>query len=216
MAVGDRKQLFNTKPQEDGLCIFRVNLIMKKLLFCSLITVGLSSSAYATDLMDVYQQALANDPIFKNAYDTYMANAEAVPQARAALRPQLTLSGQGNRNYFEYNSPSFGATAQYYNSAVWQVTASQALFNYESWAKVRQAKAYVKAAQATFNDSAQDLILRTAKAYFDVLYAQDTLEFAEAKKEQTNANTSKHSNVFKLVWMQLPRFMKQKPPTINL
>ncbi len=183
MLVGDQRTIINTKPQEDGLCIFRVNLIMKKLLFCSLITMGLSSFAYATDLMDVYQQALANDPIFKNAYDTYMANAEAVPQARAALLPQLTLSGQTNRNYFEYNSPAFGGVnTQYYNAGTWQVTASQALFNYESWAKVRQAKAYVKAAQATFNDAAQDLILRTAKAYFDVLYAQDTLEFAEAKK----------------------------------
>lgn len=143
---------------------------------------GLSSHVHATDLMDIYQQALENDPVFKNAYDTYMANAEAIPQARAALLPQLTLSGQGNRSYFEYNSLVFGAANQTYNAAIWQVTASQALFNYQSWAKVRQAKAYVKAAQATFNDSAQDLILRTAKAYFDVLYAQDTLNFAEAKK----------------------------------
>ncbi len=48
--------------------------------------------------------------------------------------------------------------------------------------KVAQAKASVKAAQATFNDAAQNLILRTAKAYFDVLFAKDTLDFAEAKK----------------------------------
>lgn len=155
---------------------------MKKLMICYLITLGISSHTYATDLMDIYQQALGNDPIFKNAYDTYMADSEAIPQARAALLPQLTLSGQGNRAYFEYNAPLFGESNQTYNSATWQVTASQALFNYQSWAKVRQAKASVKAAQATFNDAAQDLILRTAKAYFDVLYAQDTLNFAEAKK----------------------------------
>ncbi|TIE14965.1 hypothetical protein DIZ73_20685, partial [Legionella pneumophila] len=52
----------------------------------------------------------------------------------------------------------------------------------QAWAKVAQAKASVKAAQATFNDAAQNLILRTAKAYFDVLFAKDTLDFAEAKK----------------------------------
>ncbi|MBI2786541.1 MAG: TolC family outer membrane protein, partial [Legionella longbeachae] len=69
-----------------------------------------------------------------------------------------------------------------YNSRVWQITATQAIFNFQAWARVQQAKASVKAAQATFNDAAQDLILRTAKAYFDVLFAQDTLNFAEAKK----------------------------------
>ena len=145
-------------------------------------TLGLSTYSHATDLLDIYQQALENDNIFKNAYDTYMANAEAIPQARSALLPQLTVSSQAARNRLHLNDGVFTVQDQYYNSTQWQVTASQALFNYESWAKVRQAQAYVKAAQATFNDAAQDLILRTAKAYFDVLYAQDTLNFAEAKK----------------------------------
>ncbi|MFT4060420.1 MAG: TolC family outer membrane protein [Legionella sp.] len=155
---------------------------MKKLLICSLMSLGLSAHIYAADLMDTYHQALENDPIFKNAYDTYMANAEAIPQARAALLPQVTLSSQANRSVLNLNSGAFSINNTYYNTALWQVTASQALFNYEAWAKVRQAKASVKAAQATFNDAAQDLMLRTAKAYFDVLYAQDTLNFAEAKK----------------------------------
>lgn len=143
---------------------------------------GLSTHSYATDLMDIYQQALESDPIFKNAYDTYMANAEAVPQARAALLPQLNINGQLSRNLLHLNDGIFTISDDYYNATNWQITASQALFNYKSWAKVRQAKAYVKAAQATFNDAAQDLMLRTAKAYFDVLYAQDTLDFARAKK----------------------------------
>ncbi len=45
-----------------------------------------------------------------------------------------------------------------------------------------QAKASVKAAHATFNNAAQELILRTCRAYLNVLYAQDSLKFAEAKK----------------------------------
>ncbi|MDI1352189.1 MAG: TolC family protein, partial [bacterium] len=70
----------------------------------------------------------------------------------------------------------------YYGNNLWQVTASQAIFNYQAWAQVQQAKASVKAAQAVFNDAAQNLLLRTAKAYFDILLAKDTLEFAQAKK----------------------------------
>jgi outer membrane protein len=153
---------------------------MKKLLFCFLVYFGLP--LHSADLIEIYQQALDQDPIFKNAYDTYMANAEAIPQARAALLPQVTISGLAGRNLFHLNDGIFTISDDYYYSTTWQITASQVLFNYQYWAQVRQAKASVKAAQATFNDAAQDLILRTAKAYFDVLYAQDTLDFAEAKK----------------------------------
>jgi len=154
---------------------------MKKLLICFILILGLSTLSYATDLMDIYHQALESDPIFKKAYDNYMAITEAVPQARAALLPQLTLSALKGSYYLSASDGIYSTTA-YYGSTTWQLTASQAIFNYQAWAQVQLAKASVKAAQATFNDAAQDLILRTAKAYFDVLFAQDTLNFAEAKK----------------------------------
>ncbi|AMP91727.1 TolC family outer membrane protein [Legionella pneumophila] len=154
---------------------------MRKSLFCWILTLGVSTHVFATDLMDIYQQALENDTIFKEAYDNYMSSTEAIPQARAALYPQVGLGSQAGRNYQDAVAGAFSAN-QYYGSYLWQVNASQALFNYQAWAKVAQAKASVKAAQASFNDAAQNLILRTAKAYFDVLFAKDTLDFAEAKK----------------------------------
>lgn len=155
---------------------------MKKLLFCCLMTLGLSSQAFATDLMDIYYEALENDTIFKNAYDTYMANTEATPQARAALLPQVGVTAQAMRNRLHVDDGVFTIADGTYNSRMWQITASQAIFNYQAWAQVQQAKALVKAAQASFNDAAQNLILRTAQAYFNVLFAQDTLNFSEAKK----------------------------------
>ncbi len=131
--------------------------------------------------MDIYQHALENDTTFKLAYDTYMSSTEAVPQARAALFPQVGLNAQTGRNYQDSSAGPFSVNL-YYGNTLWQVSASQAIFNYQAWAKIAQAKASVKSAQATFNDGAQNLILRTAKAYFDVLFAKDTLDFAEAKK----------------------------------
>jgi outer membrane protein len=154
---------------------------MKKALLLGIVTLCLSPQTFATDLMDIYKQALENDTIFKNAYDTYMSSSEAVPQARAALFPQVGVSGLVGRNY-EKAAAGIFSTKVYYGTHQWQVTASQAVFNYQAWAKVQQAKASVKAAQAAFNDAAQNLMLRTAQAYFNVLFARDTLEFAEAKK----------------------------------
>lgn len=140
--------------------------------------------AQASDLLDIYHHALNNDPIFKAAYDSFMANTEAIPQARSALLPQLTVGALAGQNYLNVDLPGINSLngTEGYGSTQWTIRASQAIFNYQSWSKVQQAKASVKAAHATFNNAAQDLILRTAKAYLDVLFSRDTLNFAEAKK----------------------------------
>lgn len=149
-----------------------------------LLTAGFIPLAQASDLIDIYRQALENDPTFKAAYSTFMANSEAIPQARAALLPQLEVGAQLSRNAITVNVPGPDSLngSQLYDSNSWRINASQAIFNYQSWAKVQQAKASVKSAHATFNNAAQDLILRTAKAYLDILMARDTLNFAQAKK----------------------------------
>lgn len=170
---------------------------MKKTLLCLTLTVGLISWSHATDLMDIYQQALENDPEFKQAYSTYMSDTETIPQARAALYPQLTVNTQAARNIENVRATGASVEATY-NSNQWQVTTSQAVFNYQAWAMVQQAKASVKASQATFNDAAQDLILRTAKAYFDVLLARDTLNFAEAKKRANKRQFDQAEQRFKV------------------
>jgi len=145
-----------------------------------LLALSLTPSAFAADLLDVYQQALDSDPIFKEAYHTYLSSTEAVPQAAAALYPQMSLTGQKARNdIFVSTSIDVSET---YTSGQWQLTASQALFNWSAWNQVKQAKASVKATQAIFNDAAQDLMIRTTTAYMDALLAKDTLAFAEAKK----------------------------------
>lgn len=154
---------------------------MKKLVLFGAFILGFPVCVVATDLLDIYRLALENDTVFRNAYDTYMSSSEALPQARAALFPQVALANQAGRNV-QLVADGLFSTHLYYGNTQWEVTASQAVFNYQAWAKVQQAKASVKAAQATFNDAAQNLILRTAKAYFDVLLAKDTLEFAQAKK----------------------------------
>lgn len=168
----------------------------KSLLFYALI-LTLSSPVHATDLMDIYKQALENDTTFKDAYDTYMASTEAIPQARAALYPQVNLSSQAGRNFQDAAAGGFSVN-MYYGNNLWQVTASQAIFNYQAWAQVNQAKASVKAAQATFNDAAQNLILRTARAYLDVLLAKDTLDFAEAKRRANKRQFEQASHRFEV------------------
>ena len=135
----------------------------------------------ATDLMDIYKFSLENDTAFKAAYSTYMANAEAIPIARSALLPQINFNSQVARNAISVKAGGF-STQQTYNNHQFQLSASQTVFNYQAWSQLKQAKDSVKSALAQFDAAAQDLILRTTQAYLDILFAADTLGYAEAKK----------------------------------
>jgi outer membrane protein len=156
-----------------------------------------SNHVLATDLMDVYRESLANDPIFKAAFSTYMANTEAVPQAQSALLPQVGLNAQKGRQHDNIKGGGFAVDSTY-NFHTWQVNASQAIFNYQAWKAVAQAQDSVKAAQATFNSAAQDLMLRVTSTYLDALLAQDTLNFQEAKKRANKRQYDQANERFKV------------------
>lgn len=141
----------------------------------------MSCKAYSVDLMDVYHQALDNDPTFKEAYSNFLSKSESLPQAWSQLLPQLTAGALINRTQ-QFIDAGALVVQQTYNGNQWKVNASQTVFNYQAWEQVKQARASVKAAMASFNDSAQTLIIRTAHTYLQILLAQDTLTFADAKK----------------------------------
>jgi outer membrane protein len=52
----------------------------------------------------------------------------------------------------------------------------------QNWLQYEQGELQVRQAEAVFGQAAQDLILRVAQAYFDVLAAQDTLALVRAQK----------------------------------
>ncbi len=145
-------------------------------------------NATAADLDAVYQRALTNDPLIREAEANRRAALESKPQARAALLPQLNASGR----YNDEQSDSTGAFVQPGqpptptvrdsdgNSSAWDVTLRQNLFRWENWAALRRADAESAQAEADYMAAQQDLILRTSEAYFNVLAARDTLEAAQA------------------------------------
>ena len=135
---------------------------------------------HATDLIEAYHEALDNDPSFKSAYSVFMAESQAIPTAWSALLPQLTANAILGKNYTEVMAGLGLDVNKTYTQSQLQVQATQTLFNFKSWSMLEQARANVRASLANFNDNAQNLILRTSKAYFDVLLAQDNLITAQS------------------------------------
>ena len=125
-----------------------------------------------------------NDAQFTAAKHTLEAGREKLPQGRAGLLPTLGVSVNTMWNDVEYQRRVSGAavaTGQY-NSHGYSVSLSQPLFRWQNWMQYDQAKLQVAQAEAQFLQARQDLILRVAQAYFDVLYAQENLRSLQAQK----------------------------------
>ena len=154
---------------------------MKKLL--SLTTALLASATLqAADLSTIYQQAASNDAEIAAARATREANSYNVTMARGALLPQASLSYSINQYDSELEAPTQTFKADYDTNTL-QVQASQTLFNLNSWYSYQAAVSGDEAAGLELQLAEQQLLLRTAQAYFNVLRAQDNLSTAQAEEK---------------------------------
>jgi outer membrane protein len=173
---------------------------MQKPLIAALIASAfLSLNAQAADLIQVYQQALANDAVYASARASLAAGRERVPQARAGLLPTVGLSGSYARNDSTFSPFNEGAsvtspsgvtgivstTGAPYNANQFTLALSQPLFRWDRWQTYEQSTLQQSVTEAQFAQAQQDLITRVSQAYFDVLAAQDTLESTRAQKTAT-------------------------------
>lgn len=146
---------------------------------------GASSWAHAADLLDTFRAAQANDPVFAAARATQQAGQEKLPQGRSLLMPSISLNANST---FNDQTTQYQGTAPFpsgnnrYNSHGYGVNLTQPLFRQQNWLAYTEAELQVAQAEAQFKIAGQDLILRVAQAYFDVLIAQDNVQLAGAQK----------------------------------
>jgi len=140
---------------------------------------GLALTAQGADLIGVYRDALASDPVYQAARAQHQATTERLPQARAGYLPLIAGSASAYRNYNERD----GSADLDYTSRGFGLTLSQPVFRMQNWIAISQAEKQVLQAEATLANAVQDLILRVAQAYFDVLQAEDNVALSDAQKK---------------------------------
>ncbi len=169
------------------------------LMIAALMNAAVTSAAWAgDDLLTAWQGAERHDPVFGAARERLQAGRARQQQGAALLRPQLALTGSAavvssdnDTTGAQFSAPGFGSsTAAEFRtrvnagqSAGWALVAQQPLYNAERFASARQLDRQGLLAEAQFGAARQDLILRTAHAYFAVLLAQDALDTLQAQRE---------------------------------
>lgn len=140
----------------------------------------------ASDLLQLYQEAVNRDATFQAAKAAQIAGQEAVPQARAGLLPTIGLSGSSTYNHTntQYHYPSFFPNgSRNYVANGYTLSLTQPLFRGQNYAQYAQSQSIVKQVDAQYFIAQQDLIVRLAQAYFDVLLAQYNVSLAATQKE---------------------------------
>jgi len=156
--------------------------------------------AAAEDLLQIYRDAVANDPVLASARATWEATQEVVPQARAGLLPAVTLQGNANGEHFHeklHTDPSL-STTQNFPLANYTVSASQPLYRKQNLLALDQARQTVSQSDHVLSSARQDLIVRVTQAYLDVLLALVNVELTQSQKAAVSENLAQAKRNFEV------------------
>jgi outer membrane protein len=144
----------------------------------------LCAPTYADDLMTVFVAAKDNDASVGAARASYLADKERLPQARSALLPSLVARANTTKTEVTIpgdNSASAAILENGYNDNSWSAQLRQPVVNLSSWFGYNSAKAFVKASSFSLAAQEQDLIVRVAEAYLNILRTRDRLDTTNAE-----------------------------------
>ncbi|PIP81252.1 MAG: outer membrane channel protein TolC [Gammaproteobacteria bacterium CG22_combo_CG10-13_8_21_14_all_40_8] len=148
-------------------------------------------SANAENLLELYQKAIDSDPVYLSSASKAESGQEGIAQAKAKLLPTISASASRQRS----NNTSSGVqvfngiafpgseTTDITDTDSFQLRLSEEVYHHDSWIALSQAEKRAKQAQMSYDVEKQNLIIRVAASYFNVLAALDSLEFAQAEKE---------------------------------
>ena len=144
------------------------------------LSAAFASAAQAQSLTQLFEAAKAYDAGFKSAQAQYQANLSRAEQSRAALRPTAALSSSMSESDVD-NQTSPRASGQSAPRVV-SISANYPLYRPANQANAAKAEPLMALAAEQLRLAEQDLMVRTAQAYVDVLNAQEALTFVQAQK----------------------------------
>ena len=149
-------------------------------------TVFASGPVEARGLLETFELAKVNDPVFQAATYEKLAEDSSLRIAWSSLLPTLTGEASYAENRQQVQSSDnavFAVGSTSFPVKTYGASLTQPIFRMTDWAEVSQARAGVKQAAAELDVAFQDLVFRTADAYLSVLEAMDEFELRQGERE---------------------------------
>ncbi len=142
---------------------------------------SLFGSVQAVDLLDLYKEAVTHDARYAAAKARYLSVQERLPQAQAGRLPKINLEAGYNYNSVDAET-AFSSGHSDYGSYEYGVTATQPLYRKQNDVAIDLAQLEIIKANTQLEIANQNLMLRTLRAYSDVLVARTNLGTVRAQK----------------------------------
>lgn len=147
-----------------------------------------STSSIAENLQQAYELARASDPQLKLAENAMLRSQQEIKLARSALLPQASasysLSNSRTTTPLQSDTNAVIADADIdSDSSQFEASVNQTIYDHADYTRLQAARASAERFEASYRAAEQDLLIRVAQAYFNVLTSQETL--ASAKAEET-------------------------------
>ncbi len=152
-----------------------MRLSLRPLSFAILLAGATAGSASAADLMQAYEMARQSDPQLAAAESTRQAIGENVVQSRARLLPNLTGTASLTDNRTRGDD-------LYSRGRSYGLSLSQSIYDHGNYTSLSAAKLRRDQADADYKAAADNLLVRVADAYFNVLTAIETLASSRAEE----------------------------------
>lgn len=168
---------------------------------------GIPTAHANQNLLDIYQNALSQDPAWASSRSANQAAQEKLEQGKALYRPTVTFSSDFTESRTSLQrdvaglrldasgNPIASSGRERFDSLNYGLNVVQPIFRRDNFVQYEQSKLIVSQADRQLMLDKQNLMLRVSQAYFDVLMAQDNIELIEAQKsaisrqlEQAEAN----------------------------
>ncbi len=188
-----------------------------KIIGVTLIASILSVNVMADNLLDIYRLAKDNDPTFLSSEAGRKASNERVNQSLSALLPQINASANYSKSESKSSSRSSGlftpdnqaippqniSNPPSFNesdttSTNFSVSLSQEIYNHSTWLNLKQAEKRALQSNVNHEGSKQNLIIRVAEAYFNVLAAKDSVDFSEAETKAVSKELAQTNQRFEV------------------
>jgi outer membrane protein len=162
----------------------------KQLLSVAVLS-SFSTFAQAENLFQIFNLAVNNDPDIRQARAQYNAQHTLLDQGRSFLLPTVSLTARSSRDTTGiegdlppggFFSPPQHSFADGFNTKGYGLSLRQALLNFEAWYSYQSARKSDEIAALNLAQSEQQLIIRVATAYFDVLRSQANLASFRAEE----------------------------------
>jgi protease secretion system outer membrane protein len=153
-----------------------------------LIGAGLHAApASALGLVQAYEAALANDPLFRQAIQDAAAGRENRIIGRASLLPNVSASYSANKNFADLvQTNSLGQkipSEPEYISRIANIQLRQPLFSLDALARYKQGKAQSDYSEEVLRLRGHELITRVVSTYCDALFAREQVRLSKVQRD---------------------------------